>query len=103
MIFLAASIDVWDELLSSQVGFILAIILSMLFYWRVILPREERREARMLSANDEREARMLAATDEQAKAISGLAVAVRVLIVHQLREEGKDGEEILRTLDNMPK
>ena len=92
MITLSAAIDIWDQMLSGQVGFILATLLAMIFYWRCIIPRDEKREARML-----------AASDEQAKAISGLAVAVRMLVVHQLQKEGKNGEEILRTLDNLPK
>ena len=79
--FLAQTSDVqfWDKLLSGQVGFILATLMFGAFFWKVLLPR----------------------WDRQTNAIEKLADAVRLVVVHNLEEEGKKPDEILSAVDKM--
>ena len=75
----ADSANFWNQILSGQVGFILATVMFGAFFWRVLIP-EWRRNTR---------------------AIEKLADAVRLLVVNYMEREGKTNGDILKAMDEI--
>lgn len=88
MIFLAQtdSAQFWNQLLSGQVGFILATLVFGGFFWKVLLPRWDRQTV---------------ALDNHTKSLEKLGDAVRILVAYVLEKEGKKPEEIIKRVDEI--
>lgn len=78
-LFAQADAQFWNQWLSGQTGFLLATIIFGLFWWKVLMPRDDRRT----------------------KAIEDLADAVKMLVVNALERNGTSGKDIVEKVDEI--
>lgn len=77
----------WERLVSGQSGFILATIIFGAFYWRVLLPRQDKAMSDLADA-----------VKSNTAAIEGLAGIVKVMLVHDLERRGESADTIISRL-----
>ena len=73
----------WEKLVSGQSGFILATIIFGLFYWRVLLPRQDA---------------LMNSLKENTQAVSDLAKSVNLLMLYELERRGAKPSDIMEKL-----
>ena len=78
----------WERLVSGQSGFILATLVFGAFYWRVLLPRQDKAMSDLADA-----------VKANTAAIEGLAGIVKVMLVHDLERRGESAEKIISKLE----